>query len=123
MTEKEVISLEKYVDRLLVEQREYFLSRIIALEKATELAAGTLEKRLEGMNEFREALKEQNATFATRGELRVFRDTVEADVRILRESKANLEGKASQQSVNNTKLVAYVALIVGVVSLIVKLLG
>src|ERR1035437_4134502 len=40
--------------------------KISSLEKATTVAAGLMEKRLESMNEFRAQLKDQAATFVDR---------------------------------------------------------
>ncbi len=51
-----------------------FLERIIeirfkGIEKATDIAKEGMEKRLDGMNEFRETLKDQASNFVTRTEL------------------------------------------------------
>lgn len=43
--------------------------RLRATEKAVELARVGIEKRLEGMNEFRETLKDQASRFVTRSDL------------------------------------------------------
>lgn len=134
--------------------KEYFESRLNALEKATTIVANGLEKattiaaagmdkRLEGMNEFREQLRDQTSTFITRNEheiivLRItediknikafdasfftraehqiYREKTENDIRILRESKATLDGKASQLSTN-------IALILAIAGLLISLGG
>jgi hypothetical protein len=83
---------------------------------ASEVSAAMLEKRLESMNEFRLQLKDQAGTFFTKSEHAVFMTSVEKDLRVLRESKANLEGKASQSAVN-------VALIVSLLGLALSLIG
>ena len=43
--------------------------RFNGIEKATDLARVNMEKRLDGMNEFRETLKDQASRFVTRTEL------------------------------------------------------
>lgn len=96
--------------------RDHFESRITSLEKATMLAANTLEKRLEGMNEFRETLRDQATRFVTREEmdLRVGRNR-EA-IEELRTFKDRLEGKASAQSVwiaYGFTLVSFVLAVIG----------
>lgn len=58
MNEKHIISL-----------REYFDAKFEALEKSIELSRASMEKRLEGMNEFREQLNKQAGTFITKTEL------------------------------------------------------
>ena len=52
-----MVSLKKYVD-----------TRFTALEKSTETTAFQLDKRLDSMNEFREQLNTQTATFISRPE-------------------------------------------------------
>ena len=46
--------------------RDYVDSRVLALETAMEKAESQLRDRLAGMNEFRRALDDQNATFVTK---------------------------------------------------------
>jgi hypothetical protein len=46
--------------------KEYFDEKFRAADKALMLYNETMDKRLEGMNEFREALKDQTAKFITR---------------------------------------------------------
>jgi hypothetical protein len=121
MTEKEVVSLEKYLETRLEDQRVFFDSRIDAIEKATCEATLSLNKRLEGMNEFRAALKDQNSTFLPRNEYEVQHEKLENDIKVLRESKAMLEGKASQQSVNFSTLIAIAGVLIGIIALIVHL--
>ena len=103
-----------------VSLKEHVESRLVALEKATDLAARTLEKRLEGMNEFREALKNQTSLFVTRTEIDIQLSKINDDIRELRESKAMLEGKASQLYVTITLVVALLGLIIGVVGIFYK---
>jgi len=60
-----------------------------SVEQATELARTQMEARLEGMNEFREQLKDQASKFVTREEL-------ESKVSLLNaEIKSTSKGKVS----------------------------
>jgi hypothetical protein len=52
------IALEKYVD-----------TRFDAVDAAVKSAKESMEHRLDGMNEFRSAMKDQAGKFVTRGEL------------------------------------------------------
>jgi hypothetical protein len=109
------ISLKEYVDL-----------KIGAIDKATSVAYASMEKRLEGMNEFRNQLKDQNITFITKAEYSAHMNKIEEDIRILRESKAQLEGKASQSDVNSLRLISYISLAIGLSGLLItliKLLG
>ena len=83
---------------------------------SSEVSAAMLEKRLESMNEFRAQLKDQAGTFFTRNEHSTYMTSVEKDLRILRESKANLEGKATSLSVNISTTIAIIGVILAVLS-------
>jgi hypothetical protein len=100
--------------------REYIDTRLEAIEKASELAAKLLDVRLESMNEFRNALKDQSGQFVMRSECGIRKQSVDGDIRILREYKAALEGKASHLYVSITLIIALLSLFVGVVGLLIK---
>jgi hypothetical protein len=48
--------------------KDYFDTKLCGMERATNLARDSMEKRLESMNEFRQSLKDQSSTFLTRQE-------------------------------------------------------
>ena len=98
---------------------DHFESRITGLEKATCVAQTSLEKRLESMNEFRAAIKDQNMTFVTRVEFEAFHKPVLDDLRVLRESRAELAGKASQGQTNLALIIALIGLILAIVKFFV----
>lgn len=52
----------------VVSLKEYFESQINSIKEATTLARESMEKRLDGMNEFRDALKDQTSLFINRKE-------------------------------------------------------
>jgi hypothetical protein len=106
----------------LESMREFFESKIQAIETATKIAYETMERRLEGMNEFRDTLRDQAGKFVTRSEIDVVREAIEDDLRILRESKANLEGKASQGAVNVALLFSVIGLLLGIFGIVMKFL-
>ena len=101
--ERLIIELDKRTDSHLVEVEKRLLQRFELVDIAVNKAEGALLLRLKGMNEFREALKDQASQMATRVELA----RLEEDVQELRREKANLDGR--------------LAIIAGVVSLIVGL--
>jgi len=49
--------------------KEFVSEKFRALEQMTESSRLVMEKRLEGMNEFRASLRDQNNTFITRNEV------------------------------------------------------
>lgn len=59
----------KICDKDIAFLKELFETKLEAIDKATFLANDTLKARLEQMNEFRNQLKDQAASFATRNEV------------------------------------------------------
>ena len=98
--------------------RDYFEMRIEALEKQTALTATQLDRRLSSMNEFRDQLKEQAAGFFTRAEHDLFMKKVEENIQSLRESRAELAGKASQNAVNLALAISVVGAVAGLASIL-----
>jgi hypothetical protein len=90
--------------------------RLDSIDKANDVAYTALDKRLESMNEFRQALKDQAGTFVTRPE----HDMVLVDVRSLRESRAEMEGKASLMSVYIAWSLAILGIIVSIIDLLLR---
>ena len=114
----ESISLKEYVDVKIAATSELFETKISAAEKAVSLASNTLAARLDLMNEFRMQLKDQAGSFFPRAEHDIYIKTVDKDIRELRESKASLEGKASQLSVNITLIIAIVGIFLSLFSVL-----
>jgi hypothetical protein len=120
---KSLVSLRDYVDLLYKEQeddrlalKELLCVKIDALEKATSLAKINMDLRMENTNEWRQAMMDREALFSRKD------DEHRLDVRInlLELSKASLEGKASQMSVNIAYLLAVVGWVVALVLKFVK---
>ncbi len=103
----EYISLKEYIDTCLE-----------ARDKATEVAYENMQHRLDGMNEFRQSLRDQNQTFLAKTEYCVWKETVDADIRTLRESRAELAGKADQKRVNTYMIITIISLLLGIASFI-----
>ena len=103
--------------------KQYIDSRVDALEKQAEMRADSLEKRLDGMNEIRGTMKDQASKFVDRSELSSFKETVDKDLRLLRESRAELQGKAEQASVNISLALAAGSLIISLVIAILHILA
>ena len=84
-----------------------------ASEQARELALSAMNIRLASMNEFREQIKDQTANFITKRE----HDIVLGEIQSLRESRAEMKGKADQGSVNWVMFVATVGIIISIAGL------
>jgi hypothetical protein len=114
--------------------KEYFSSEIKGLEtrmddkfdsvtQVTENSRAAMEKRLEGMNEFRDQLKDQATKFVTRDELNIQLKAIGDKVQTLLDSKSEQVGATKQISLTWTQLTGGVLVLVAVLTLIFKLLG
>ena len=92
-------------------------------DEATKLARENLEVRLESLNEWRQQSKDRERDFLARTEFDVRHEKVCEDVRSLRESRAELAGKASQKSVTLVTVLTVVGLLLSAIAIIVALLG
>ena len=110
--ETELIAQKNFMEQMAI----LFDTKLVAIDKALNVASVTMDKRLDGMNEFRDTLRDQAARFITREEVKKENERVETDLRFLRESRAILEGKASQKLV-------YITLIATIVSFVLALVG
>jgi hypothetical protein len=117
------IELKEYLESKLCDLEEKADLKIDSLKEATSLAKATLDERLARMNEFRESLKDQNQTFVTKNEFNVLINRIEDDIKSLRESRAELQGKASQNQVNIALLISVAGVVIGVTSMLRSLLG
>jgi len=105
------ISQEEYLT-----YKQYVEAKFNAIDKSTTVALGNLEKRLEGINEFRGQLKDQQGTLITRIEVDGQLAAIRENIRNLELSKAELEGKATQTSVFITQLLAVIGIMLGIMS-------
>jgi hypothetical protein len=129
-----VIDLRDYVDVKIDAMGATFQTRVEAVDtatrlaidsvdKATSLAALQLEKRLEGMNEFRNALKDQNATMLSRTEYSSEHRNLSDRISALELSRAELQGKASQMSVNVATILSGLGLLISLVLGLLHVMG
>lgn len=85
----DVVPIRDYVDARMAEQEKRWVDRFDSTLRAVETAANQLDARLEGMNEFREAIKDQANRMATKAELQ----KVDTAVRDLQRAKAHWDGR------------------------------
>jgi len=98
--------------------KDYLETKINNIEKAVSLAHAAMEKRLEGMNEFRDQLRDQTGTFLTREAYEAKHELLEKQVDELRLNRAMLEGKASQTSFYITLALSLIGLSFGLINLL-----
>ena len=124
------VSLKEYFEHKLVDAEDKVNLKIDSLKEATILARESMDERLGKMNEFRDALKDQNQTFLTKSEhdayLKYMNDQHIAtgkELADLKKSRDEAAGKASQSQVMIASVIAIVGTTIAVISLMLRLLG
>ena len=113
-----------------VSLREHLEAKINDLDKRVDLinrmnqiavdkAVSVIDDRLQIMNEFRSAMKDQQSTFITRPQFDIACERLKA----LEITGAKIEGKASQKEVTLAQVGAALGVILGAISLFTVLLG
>ena len=116
-TQRETISLRDHFEFQLYNLEKLMLSKIASIELATKVVNDTMQQRFGTVNEWRGVVTDLVDGKANCSDM----TKVEDDIRVLREAKATLEGKASQESVNDIRQQAAIGLMLGVVSLLVAI--
>lgn len=88
-----------YVDARLKSLELRVTERFEEIKNEASATLKSLDKRLESMNEFRAAISDQAATHITRDEYAMGHQRVIEDIKFLREARAQMEGKATTNSV------------------------
>ena len=99
--------LEERIDALEDKVSLHLKLNQVALDKAS----AELNARLEHMNEFRQQLQRQEGTFLTKENYDVKHTLLEREIASLKETRAELRGRATQQSV----YIAYLLALIGIV--------
>ena len=103
---------KSYIDSELKRIEQTSKLRYMSVQEATRLAKKEQDRRLDSMNEFRAALKDANVSFITRTEYSNLHERMQEDIKGLRESRAEAQGKASVSSVYISYLIAIIALLI-----------
>lgn len=83
------VALKEYLDRRIDDLRTAINERFQLSDSAVSKAERTMNERLNSMNEFRDALRDQSNRMATRVEM----EKIDETVRELQRAKANLDGR------------------------------
>lgn len=113
------MSKNTYIDSELKRIEQASDLKYLSIKEATTLAKNEVDIRLAGMNEFRQALKDSNATFMTKAEFSIYHDKLSEDVKSLRESRASTEGKATMTSVYISYAIALIALTISIIRIFI----
>ena len=109
---------EKLMDVKFSALQNLFETKVIATEKATQLAADVLRIRLEGLNELRQMAQDRDVNFVTKSEFQMQVLNIEQ----LRLSEAKLAGKADYAAVEKVDKRAEAANTRGNISIIIAII-
>ena len=134
MDRLEEVTLREHLEGVCTHRMREVEQRIAATERLAEArhawseqkiqeTSVALSKRLDGMNEFRQALQDKDLLCLTRTEHDVYQRMVESDLRMLREASAESRGKASQSSMVFAYLLSGAALLLGLAELILRIVA
>ena len=104
-------------------RRDYVDVRFEALEKAVSVAEKNLDRRLDGMNAIREQLREQAQTFCSKTAYESLCEKIDKlDDRLqdLERTRERLAGMASQSSVTNAQIYAFIGIVLGTISIVIS---
>jgi len=87
------VSLKEYTDKLITDLCQKINNQFDDRDKATESAYRSMEKRLDGMNEFRESLREAQATYTTRREHEALIEKYDESFNELKESISKIQNE------------------------------
>jgi len=103
--------------------RDYIDARMTAADRAVLIALAAMDKRMDAANELRGALKDLADSAVTKSKYDDDVKRIQEDIRSLRESRAELSGKASQDSLNKTNGTAIAGFIIGALGLLLSLVN
>ena len=124
--DREVERAVRDAENRINHQREVSDSRFMSIEEARRLAKIEQDKRLDGMNEFRETLRDQASTFMTRRDYDVrhqdLANRIESAEKVQAAATARIEGRAGLSSWIAPNAPAIISLIVAIAALAVVVL-
>ena len=103
--------------------REYFEARMADLKLQIEHARRGMEKRLDAMNEFRGALKDQTDKMLPREEYYIQHENIIREVKALNTFKDEMKGAASREEVNRATAFGVLGIAIGVIGIILGYFG
>ena len=115
-----VVGLKDYVDMRFAEAEKARRDSLAALDAMRSETARVMDKRLDAMNEFRGALRDQADQMMPRTEYTLKHEQLDAKIDALEKFRDQLEGKASQASVYWSYAIAAISIILTLVKFFVK---
>jgi hypothetical protein len=103
------VSLKEHLESQIKWVDRHFASQIITIQEKTRDAKEQIDKRLEGMNEFRDTLKDQAGRLATRSEVDAAMTGHDQRIKMLELRDARIAGMAAVVALLVSGAVAFIA--------------
>jgi SMC interacting uncharacterized protein involved in chromosome segregation len=139
------VSLKEYIVTLIFGLKEQINARIDHLESQIERERVGIEKRMEGMNEFRGTLQDQASRFASKSEIDAHFESrrleidgslksirietmtelegLRREIKSLNTFRDTMEGKATQSSVDSVRILTIITLGIAILGIILGFIG
>jgi hypothetical protein len=114
------VELKEYIEKVNEGIQNLNEARFVAMEKAVQVANTQMDDRLKGMSKSTDDDKKETRNFFTRDEFTSAHAPVLKDIEDLKLSRAALEGKASQKSVNVAYILAGIAIFLNILDFFFK---
>ena len=108
------VSLKEYLDALLKEKDRLLDIRVAEIYRIMDKSDEGFTARLDVMNKFREAMKDQASACLTRIEYDAKHGAICNEIKLLKENDDINRGKASQTSVNVAYAIALLGMVVSI---------
>ncbi len=118
--EEETVSLGHHLEREIELQAQLTEARFGAMQKAVDLALATSNAKFDTVNEWRQTYAELVSQCIRRPEHEAMLTKYDEQLRLLMDSRACAEGKASQLSVLITLGISLISLMIGIAAVAVK---
>jgi hypothetical protein len=105
---------EKYFDEKVKNVENLIEGKTQNIKEATELAKVEIDRRLQGMNEFREQLSSQEREFIKRSEHANMMEKYDKDLKLINEKLAYMDGRANMKSVMISAGIAIALFLIGI---------
>lgn len=120
------VSLKEYFEALIGGLRDNVTTAMAAADKAVNKAEQASERRFEGVNEFRQTLSDQAATFVTRNEhasdAKVMQQKYEALSTQFSDLRSELQGRNKGVGMSAQVVLAGVTILIAIAAVVVSLL-
>jgi hypothetical protein len=121
VTRTDWVSLRDHFGVRLTALQELLETRIAAIETGIRVALVAMEKRLDGMNEWRGSMNDREKFFANKIWIEGQLEAIKKDMADLKQIRDIATGRATQSSVYVAYALTIISIIIGVVSLVSNL--